>query len=46
MRALRAAILIACILAGWQLLFWWAGSSALTAPLATIGYTLQLLGSA
>ena len=45
MRALRAAILIACILAAWQLLYWWAGSSALTSPLDTIGYTLQLLGS-
>lgn len=45
MRALRAAILIACILAGWQLLFWFAGSGALTSPLDTIGYTLQLLSS-
>src|ERR1041385_4446442 len=45
MRTLRGAVLIACILAGWHLLFWWAGSSALTSPLDTIGYTLQLLGS-
>jgi len=44
-RALRDAILIACILAGWQVLYWWAGSSALTSPLDTISYTLQLLGS-
>jgi NitT/TauT family transport system permease protein len=45
MRALRAAILIACILAGWQLLFWWAGPGALTSPFDTIRYTAQLLGS-
>ena len=45
MRMLRAAILIACTLTGWQLLFWWAGSNALTSPLDTISYTLQLLGS-
>ncbi len=45
MRALRAAILIVCILAAWQLLFRWAGSSALTSPLDTISYTLQLLSS-
>src|ERR1051325_7247847 len=45
MRAVRAAILMAAILAGWQLLFWWAGSSALTAPLDTIGYTVRLLSS-
>ena len=45
MRALRAAILIACLLAGWQLLYWFAGESALTSPLDTIAYTLQLLSS-
>jgi NitT/TauT family transport system permease protein len=45
MRALRAAVLIACILAGWQLLFWWAGESALTSPRDTFAYTLELLGS-
>jgi NitT/TauT family transport system permease protein len=45
MRAVRAAILIACILAAWQLLFWWAGSNALTSPLETIAYTFELLGS-
>jgi len=44
-RALRAVILIACILAAWQALFWFAGSSALTSPLDTIAYTLQLLSS-
>jgi NitT/TauT family transport system permease protein len=44
-RAFRAAILIACMLAAWQLLFWFAGSSALTSPLDTIAYTLQLLSS-
>ena len=45
MRALRTAILIACILAAWQLLFLWAGPGALTSPLDTLGYTLQLLAS-
>jgi NitT/TauT family transport system permease protein len=44
MRILRAAILITCVLAGWQMLFWFAGSGALTSPLDTIAYTLQLLG--
>jgi NitT/TauT family transport system permease protein len=46
MKALRAAILITCVVAGWQLLFWWAGPGSLTSPLDTIGYTIQLLGSA
>ena len=45
MRALRAAILIACMLAAWQALFWFAGESALTSPRDTIAYTLQLLSS-
>ena len=45
-RLLRAAILIACLLAAWQVLFWIAGTSALTPPLDTIAFTLQLLGSA
>lgn len=45
MKTLRAALLIACVLAAWQLLFWFAGSSALTAPLETIAYTAQLLSS-
>lgn len=45
MKALRAALLVVCVLAAWQLLFWFAGSSALTAPLDTITYTAQLLSS-
>ena len=45
MKTLRAALLIVCALAAWQLLFWLAGSSALTAPLETITYTAQLLSS-
>src|SRR5437660_5951555 len=45
MRILRAAILITCVLAAWQALFWFAGSGALTSPLDTIGYTLELLRS-
>jgi len=45
MRWLRAAILIAAILAAWQLLFWWAGESALTAPRETIAYAIELLRS-
>jgi NitT/TauT family transport system permease protein len=44
-RALRAVLLIACVLAVWQLLFWYAGSSALTSPLDTIAYTGELLSS-
>jgi NitT/TauT family transport system permease protein len=45
-RVVRAAILVACLLAAWQALFWIAGTSALTSPLDTIAFTLQLLGSA
>ena len=45
MRLLRAAILVACLLAGWQLLFWFAGSSALTSPADTVAFTLQLVSS-
>jgi NitT/TauT family transport system permease protein len=44
-RALRTLILIAAMLAAWQLLFWYAGSNALTSPLDTIAYTAQLLAS-
>jgi NitT/TauT family transport system permease protein len=44
-RVLRTLILVAAMLAAWQLLFWYAGSNALTAPLDTIAYTLQLLAS-
>jgi NitT/TauT family transport system permease protein len=45
MKLLRSAILIACLLAGWQLLFWFAGSSALTSPADTVAFTLQLVAS-
>jgi NitT/TauT family transport system permease protein len=45
MRTLRAAILIACILAGWQVLYRFAGESALTSPRDTIAYTVELLSS-
>ena len=44
-RLLRAATLIACLLAGWQLLFWFAGSSALTSPADTVAFTLRLVAS-
>jgi len=45
MRALRAAILIACVLAAWQALFWLAGPGALTSPRDTILYAGALLAS-
>src|SRR6185436_16304323 len=44
-RALRGAILIACVVAAWQALFWFAGPGALTPPLDTILYTGRLLSS-
>ena len=44
-RTLRSALLVACLLAAWQVLFWYAGSNALTAPLDTIATTVQLLAS-
>ena len=45
MKTLRAALLIGCVLAAWQALFWFVGSNALTSPLDTIAYMLQLLSS-
>ena len=42
---LRTALLVACMLAAWQLLFWYAGSNALTAPLDTIVATVHLISS-
>jgi len=42
---IRAAVLIVTIVAAWQLLFWYAGSGALTAPYDTVVYALQLLAS-
>jgi NitT/TauT family transport system permease protein len=46
MRAFRATILIACVLAAWQALYWYAGPSALTPPLDTIAFTADLVTSA
>jgi NitT/TauT family transport system permease protein len=45
-RMLDRALLVVCILAVWQLLHVWAGDVALTAPLTTIAYAGELLGSA
>jgi len=45
-RLARTALLAACMLAAWQVLFWYAGPSALTAPLDTMAYLRQLLSSA
>jgi NitT/TauT family transport system permease protein len=42
---LRTSILIAAILAAWQVLFWRVGPGALTSPRDTILYTLQLVAS-
>jgi NitT/TauT family transport system permease protein len=44
-RLMRATVLIICLLVGWQVLFWFAGSNALTSPLDTIAYTAELLSS-
>jgi NitT/TauT family transport system permease protein len=43
--ARNAAVLIACLLAAWQLLYWFAGEAAIKPPLATFSYTAQLVGS-
>ena len=44
-RAFRATLLIAAILAAWQLLYAFAGPGALSSPLDTIAHTFQLLSS-
>jgi NitT/TauT family transport system permease protein len=44
-QTLRSALLVACTMAAWQLLFWYAGSNALTAPLDTIVAAAQLVSS-
>jgi NitT/TauT family transport system permease protein len=44
-RAVRALILIAVLLAAWQLLYAFAGESALTPPRETVAYLAQLLAS-
>ena len=41
--ARNAAVLIAGLLAAWQLLYWFAGEAALKPPLATFRYTAQLV---
>ena len=43
--ARNAAVLIAGLLAAWQLLYWFAGEAALKPPLATFRYTAQLVTS-
>ena len=45
-RLFRALLLIAAVLALWQFLFWFAGTTALTSPADTIAFTLQLVTSA
>jgi NitT/TauT family transport system permease protein len=42
----RNAILVAALIVCWQLLFWFAGSTALTSPLETMRFLAGLLGSA
>jgi NitT/TauT family transport system permease protein len=44
-QTLRSALLVGCMMAAWQLLFWYAGSNALTAPLDTIVATAELVSS-
>ena len=44
-RAFRSVVLIAAVLAAWQLLYAFAGSGALASPLDTIAHTVQLLSS-
>lgn len=41
--ARNAAVLIACLLAGWQALYWFAGEIAMRPPLATLRYTANLV---
>ena len=36
-------VLIAALFAIWQLLYWWAGESALAPPLATLRYTARMM---
>ncbi len=43
---MRNAVLIAALVVLWQLLFWFAGSSAMTSPLETVQLLMSLLGSA
>jgi NitT/TauT family transport system permease protein len=43
--ARNTAVLIGCLLATWQLLYWFAGETAITPPLATFRYTARLVTS-
>jgi NitT/TauT family transport system permease protein len=43
--ARNAAVLIAGLLAAWQLLYWFAGDAAMKPPLATFEYTARLVVS-
>jgi len=43
--ARNAAVLIAALLALWQLLYWFAGETAIKPPLTTFRYTLSLVTS-
>jgi NitT/TauT family transport system permease protein len=43
--ARNAAVLIAGLLAAWQLLYWFAGETAIKPPLVTFRYTAQLVAS-
>jgi len=45
-RTLRTLILVAAMLAAWQLLFWYAGPGALTSPRDTVVNALRLVSSA
>jgi len=41
----NALVLIGALLAIWQVLYWWAGESALASPLATLHYTARMVTS-
>jgi len=46
LRGMRnSLVLIAALLAIWQVLYWWAGDVALASPLATLRYTRTLISS-
>jgi NitT/TauT family transport system permease protein len=40
---INAALLIAVLIAAWELLYLWVGESALASPLATLRYTLHMV---
>ncbi len=44
-RALGTAAVIGALIAGWQVLYWYAGANALTAPLETFRYTAELVAA-